>query len=265
MSDGDADDRIQYRKEGGLRWLIVKRPEKRNALSIEMRLRALEVIHEVERDADARVLIVAGAGETFISGGDISEFVEQRGDAEAAARINGLTELLLHELQNLEKPVIAMIHGFCFGGGLLLAASCDLRLCADNALFCYPAARLGIAYPMHLTRLILNLTGVAAAREMMYTARRYTAGEAAAMGLANRVVPKAELETYTRGYAQEIANNAPLSIKASKIALDECLKEPGQRDPERVARILAACDASEDLGIGARAFLGKKKPVFIGR
>lgn len=265
MNDSNSTDVVLCRKDGPLRWLTVNRPEKRNALSLPVRIRALELLREVAEDSEARVLIVSGAGGTFISGGDISELGAKGSSEETAARFKAQSNELLHSLQTLGKPVIAMIHGYCFGGGMLLAASCDLRLCADDAVFCAPAARLGLAFPLDYAQLVVNLVGLGAAREMMFTARRYSASEAVSIGLVNRVVPKAELEDYTRRYAISIAENAPLSVKAAKIVLAECAKGDSLRDTRRIDDALSACMNSEDLRLGAEAFMQKKKPVFVGR
>lgn len=259
------NDRIQLRKEGGLRWLIVNQPEKRNALSVDMRAHAQEVLEEIAADDAARVLIIAGAGDTFVSGADISEFEARRSTPEAAAAHQAASMVLFETLQRLQKPTIAMIHGFCFGGGLALAASCDLRLCADNALFSIPSARLGIGYPIAFTRLLVDLVGPSTTKEILITARRYSAAEALSLGLVNRVLPKAELEDYVRSYAQGIASNAPLSVRAAKIIVDECRKAGAAHDLARCEAAVQTCALSEDFKTGRRAFMAKQEPVFTGR
>jgi len=167
-------------------------------------------------------------------------------------------------LAAVEKPTIAMIHGYCIGGGVALAACCDIRICADDAQFAIPAARLGIAYRIDFTRRIIDLVGRANMREILYTARRYDAVEAKQMGLVNRVVAKAELDGYVGDYARAIAANAPLSIRAIKVITNELAKDPDLRDLERCRDLIDACADSHDFAEARRAFMDKRKPVFTG-
>jgi enoyl-CoA hydratase/carnithine racemase len=266
MSDAAATDKIVTRKEGGISWLIFNQPEKRNAISLDMSVRALEVVEEFARDDSARALVLAGAGDkAFVSGADISEFEKRRNSAEAAAEYQRISTRMFDAVRDVEKPTVAMIHGFCFGGGVALAACCDIRLCAEDALFSVPAAKLGIGYRIEFTKLLVDLIGPSYTKEFLYTARRYTAEEALAMGFVNRVVPKADLEGMVRTYAEGIAENAPLTQKAAKVIVNEILKDPAQRDVARCNRLIAECADSDDYKNARRAFMEKKKPVFVGR
>lgn len=261
-----AYDKILTRKEGGVSWLVFNQPEKRNAMSLEMTVRALEVVEEFAKDQTAHVLVVAGAGEkAFVSGADISEFEAMRSSAETAERYQTISTRMFTALYDVEKPTIAMIHGFCFGGGVALAACCDLRFCADDALFSVPAARLGIGYRVDFTRRMMDLVGPSRTKEILYTAGRYDAAEALRMGLVNRVLPKGELDAFVRDCARGIAANAPLTIRVAKAAVNACLADPDARDLERCERLIAACADSEDFRNARRAFMEKKKPVFVGR
>lgn len=266
MSETGAIDKILTREDGPIAWLVFNQPEKRNAVSLDMTVRALEAVERFAAAEALRVLVVRGGGENaFVSGADISEFEEKRGSAEAAAEYSRISTRMYDALAAVEKPTIAMIHGYCIGGGVALAACCDLRIAADDASFAIPAARLGIGYGTEFTRRIIDLVGPAFTKELLYTAKRFPAAEAAAMGLVNRVVPKAELEAVVGDYAGTIAGNAPLSIRATKVIVGELLKDAGARDLGRCAAMISACADSRDFAEARRAFMEKRKPAFEGR
>lgn len=258
-------EKILSRKEGGVWWLIYNQPEKKNAISLDMSVKVVELLDQFAQDDAARVLVVLGAANTFISGADISEFESKRNDAAAAAKYAEISNRMFSAMRDVEKPTIAMIEGYCFGGGVALAACCDLRLAADDSLFAIPAAKLGLGYRVDFTQLLVDLIGPSFTKEMLYTGRRFTAQEAAGMGLVNRVLPKGELEKYVRDYARTIAENAPLSVRTSKAVVGECLKDHAGRDLEKCERLIDGCSNSEDYRNARRAFMEKKKPVFVGR
>lgn len=262
-----TDQPLFLYKEPPLAWMIFNRPQMRNAVSLEMWQTLPELVEEVATDSALRVLLIRGAGEeAFISGADISQFSQVRFEAATAAEYDRATGRALMALSQLEKPVIAMIHGFCMGGGCSVAVMCDLRLAADDARFGIPAARLGIAYPLErgVERLV-HIVGPANATEILLTARVYNAEEAYHMGLVNRVIPKAELENYTRDYALKLADNAPLSLVAHKVSIRESLRVPSQRDMEKVRALAARCFTSEDYKEGVAAFMEKRRPRFQGK
>jgi enoyl-CoA hydratase/carnithine racemase len=258
-------EKILTRKEGGVWWVIYNQPEKKNAISLDMSVKVVEVLDQFAADDAARVLIVMGAGNTFVSGADISEFESKRNDAAAAAKYAEISNRMFSAMREVAKPTIAMIEGFCFGGGVALAACCDIRLAAEDALFSIPAAKLGLGYRVDFTQLLVDLIGPSFTKEMLYTGRRFTAAEAAGMGLVNRVVPKAELDKLARDYAKTIAENAPLSVRTSKAVVGECLKDNAQRDLAMCERLIDVCSNSEDYKNARRAFMEKKKPAFTGR
>lgn len=257
---------IVSRVEGGIGWLVFDRPDKRNAVTVAMTINATQIIEKFAQDDGVRVIIVTGAGdEAFVSGADISEFEDRQHDAASAAEYYLKTDQMYHALRSADKPTIAMIHGYCMGGGVALAACCDLRLCSEEAVFAITAARLGLAYPTHMVEAVLQVIGPAFTKELLFTGQRFTAADVARMGLVNRIVAKDELEPLTRDVAGIIAANAPLSVKAAKITVSELLKDSAQRDLARCRQWVETCADSEDYASGRRAFMAKRKPVFVGR
>lgn len=264
MEEDKVFDKILTRKEGGIRWLVFNQPKKLNAISLEMADKAFEIVDAFAKDDSERVLVVAGSGDkAFVSGADISEFDAKRGDAEASAQYNELTRQMFFGIRDVEKPTIAMIKGYCFGGGVALATCCDIRVCADDSLFSVPAARLGVGYTHYFIKLLADLVGPAKTKEILYTARRYGPDEALAMGLINQVVPLGELESTVHSMAEGIAENAPLTVRASKIVVAELLKGDAW-DRDKCNRAIADCFDSEDFKEGRKAFAEKRKPEFTG-
>jgi enoyl-CoA hydratase len=259
-------DKIIAKKEGGIGWLIFNNPERRNAVSSEMSEAAGRVLEDFASDGAVRVVILRGTGDkAFISGGDISKFERDRSTAEGRARSEGIRLQARTVLATMEKPTIAMIRGYCLGGGMGWALNCDLRICSEDASFGIPAAKLSIGYGAEGIRQLMDLVGPSAAKDILYTGRRYSAQEALRLGLVNQVVAVAELESYTRAYAETIASNAPLAILNAKTAVNELLKDPAERDIALVKRRAEAASGSQDHIEGRKAFLEKRKPVFTGK
>jgi enoyl-CoA hydratase/carnithine racemase len=217
-------------------------------------------------DPEVRVVILKGAGEkAFVSGADISQFKEKRSSAEAVKIYNAASDAASEALRGCPKPTIAMIRGYCIGGGTATAVNCDLRIAAEDARFGVPAAKLGLGYRFSGIKRLASLVGPAFTAEIFFTARQFTAQEALAMNLVNRVVRVEELERYTLEQAHAIANNAPLTIAAVKRALIELSKDPADRDLALCQKMVEDCFASEDYKEGQTAFMEKRKPVFRGR
>lgn len=261
-----ADERMLVKKEEGVGWLTFNTPERRNAVSLDMWRMMGDILEDFDRDPDVRVVVLTGAGDkAFVSGADISKFETERNTPEQVANYDKVSGRAHEALANLRKPSIAMIRGFCVGGGVAIAVACDLRICEPGSEFAIPAAKLGLGYGYpNLSRLV-PLIGPQFAKEVFFTARRFSAEEAAAMGLVNRVVPKEQLEDYVRNYARTIAENAPLTVMSVKRIINETLKDPDKRDLEECARLVKACFDSEDYVEGRRAFMEKRKPQFKGR
>ena len=200
-----------------------------------------------------------------MSGADISKFESERASAEAVATYNATTDRVYRLLHGLPKPTIAMIRGYCIGGGTALAVCCDLRIAEDVSKFAIPAAKLGLGYGLEGVRRLVEIVGPSFAKEIFFTARQFTAQEALQMGLVNRILPPAELESYVRGYADTIAANAPLTVNSVKRIVGEALKDPEERDSALCARLVKECFDSQDYVEGRRAFMEKRKPNFQGR
>lgn len=258
-------DKMLARKEGGVGYLIFNNPERHNAVSLEMWQAARVILDGFEKDNDVRVVVLTGAGtKAFVSGADISKFGDERSTQEGIAKYNAATERAFSGVHDFPKPTIAMIRGFCLGGGMALAICCDLRICTPGSRFGIPAAKLGLGYDYPGVKRLMNVVGPSFAKEIFYTARQFDAEEARVMGLVNRIVPDSELEFYVKDYAGTIAGNAPLTIGSIKLTVGEALKDESQRDMARIAESVKRCFASKDYIEGRNAFMEKRKPVFTG-
>ncbi|MGE3540143.1 MAG: enoyl-CoA hydratase [Candidatus Tectimicrobiota bacterium] len=259
-------DRMVADKDGPIGWMIFDHPERRNAVTQSMWLQIGEILEDFAKDEAIRVVVLKGAGDkAFVSGADISKFAEQRRNAAEVAASNRLTDAARQALATYSKPTIAMIQGFCLGGGLAIALMCDMRFASEDSTFGIPAARLGVGYAPQSVGLLQALVGPAYTREILFTGRRFRGDEALRMGLLNRLLPASELEPYVRDYATTISSNAPLSIQAAKLASMELLKATTERDFSIVDRAVEACFNSADYHEGRTAFMEKRPPVFTGR
>jgi enoyl-CoA hydratase len=261
MSEG----KIESSKDGAVGWLVFNNPQRLNAVSYEMWRSLPEEIAGFVDDPDIRVVVLRGEGDkAFISGADISQFEKARSSEAGIADYDDATRLANEAILVCPKPTIAMIQGYCIGGGLGVALCCDLRFAAANARFAIPAARLGLGYAYGGIKRLVDLVGPSFAKEIFYTARQFTADEALAMGLINRIFSTADLLAAVNDMSARIGQNAPLTISAAKLAIELAEGEWDGKDSSAVDNAVAKCFASEDYKEGRRAFSQKRSPNFKG-
>ena len=259
-------DQILAKKSGALGWMIFNNPAKHNAISMEMAEAVPGIMREFDADPDIRVVVVCGTGErAFAAGSNISTFGAVRADPAQNHHYHEVNERSYNAVYECSKPTVAMIRGYCIGGGLDFAASCDIRICSEDSIFAIPAARLGLGYGYEGQVRLNRVIGPARGRDVFFTGRRYDAGEALAMGLVHAVVPAAALECHVTEYANNIAANAPLTLKAIKRAFLELEREPARRNMQAAQDLIDACFDSVDYHEGRDAFAQKRSARFQGR
>ena len=261
-----ADGKILRSHAAGVGTITFNNPARRNAMSLDMWEGLGHVLTELRDDPAVRVVVLKGAGgKAFVSGADISQFEQNRHNAEASAdyaRRAGMAGKLLGQFP---KPTIACIRGFCIGGGMQVAMQADMRIASDDSQFGIPAAKLGIAYGYEGLAHLVSLVGPAWARLLMFTGMKIDAAEAARIGLIERVVAADQLDNAVDDIAHAIAVNAPLAIAAAKTTIAQVLKDAGDRDMDAVRGWSVRCADSEDFREGRRAFMEKRTPQFHNR
>jgi enoyl-CoA hydratase/carnithine racemase len=246
--------------------ITLNQPARRNAMRLAMWEQLGETLESLAANDDVRVLVVSGAGDqAFCAGADISEFDQVRANPEQALVYDETTRKACDALGHFPKPTIARIVGSCIGGGFELALLCDIRVCASDARFAVTAARLGLGYNLHDTELLVDRLGAPSAREILFTARTFDPGEALRLGVVNRVAQGDELDEIVGGYVRDIADNAPITVQASKAIIAEAARPLADRDVQLCQEWVDRCYASSDFLEGRRAFAEKRPPVFTGR
>ena len=259
-------DKMLSRKDGGVGYVIFNNPERHNAVSMEMWAKTRDILDQFRDDPDVRAVVLTGAGgKAFASGADISKFEAERASQAAVERYNAAVERMYAAIYDLPKPTIAMIRGYCIGGGLGIAMSCDIRVGSEGSRFALPAAKLGLGYHYAGLKRFIDVLGPTVTKEIFYTARQYGAAEALRMGMINHVLPDAEVEPFVMDMAETIATNAPLTIRSVKMITQEAMKDPAERDIAKCDAAAHACFGSADYTEGRRAFMEKRRPNFTGR
>ncbi len=261
-----APGRIVTQVEGPIGWIVLENPARHNAMSVAMWQALPGALDALQADPGVRVVVLRGAGEqAFVSGADISEFDRARDTLEANQRYEAIGAAAMARLADCPIPTIAMLQGWCLGGGVAIALCCDLRLADETMRFGIPAARLGIGYRWPGIKKLVDTVGAPNARRIFMTARRFDAHEALRMGFVADVVARGRLDAAVRDECALIAANAPLTIAAVKLAIDEIQRSGPQVDGERLDEATRRAYASDDFIEGRRAFAEKRAPRFAGR
>lgn len=257
---------IRVDRLGAVATVIFDRPHTRNAITRAMWSEIARVTDALARDDGVRAIVYRGAGtQAFASGADISEFTEHRKDTASAVAYSAEVQAAYEAMRYCPKPTVAMVFGYCMGGAMMLAMACDLRFAAEGSKFGIPAARLSIIYGAAAVGQLVDLVGPAYAKDILFSARAVPAEEALRIGFVQRVVPAADLERYTSDYLGTVVDNAPLSVRGAKAAVQYYLD--GLDDARRKLMKDLALEAyeSDDYREGTRAFLDKRPPRFTGR
>lgn len=262
-----STDKMLARISGSIGHVIFNNPERHNAVSLEMWDAVEEALAAFSNDERVRVVVLSGAGgKAFVSGADISKFDKERGSKDATTHYNARLKVVYDLIEYFPKPTIAMIDGYCIGGGLNLATCADMRIASAKSRFAMPAAKLALGYPFDAIRRLINAVGAAAAKQLMFTAKSIDADAALRLGLVQEVVSEEDLSTRIDEIAGTIADNAPLTVAAMKFIAGQVMHpDPSVPDLSKGDEMVAACFASEDYVEGRNAFMEKRKPQFKGR
>jgi enoyl-CoA hydratase/carnithine racemase len=257
---------IITQRNGPVTTLLISNPARMNAMSRDMWMQLAEGIRAADADPAVRVVVLRGEGEkSFVSGADISQFEKMRGSADAQAEYEKAVNDGYNAPVQCSKPVVAAIRGICIGGGLGLAAACDVRICSDDTIFRMPAGRMGLGYGPSGVRRFVAMIGAANTTDLFMSARKFGAAEAQRIGFVSQVHAPDRIDAAVAEYVQMVAENAPLTLAAAKFAIREALKDPADRDTERALNMVKACFDSQDYREGRTAFMEKRVPQFQGR
>jgi enoyl-CoA hydratase/carnithine racemase len=259
-------ERMQVWLDASTLHIRFNNPVRHNALSVDMWEAIPVLLAQAEVDESVRLLVFSGAGEkAFVSGADISQFEDMRAAREAVSRYEQMAENALMRIYRFSKPTLACIRGYCIGGGVNVAISCDLRIATSDSVFSIPAARLGLGYRYSALKTLVDLIGIGAAKDLFLTARKIDAEEALSIGLIGRVCSPEALDSLLSEYTSALGANAPLTVRAGKAIIGEILKPSPELDVVLCQDLIRACFESDDYAEGRRAFMEKRSPVFTGK
>lgn len=255
-------DHLVVERRDAIATLILNRPESHNAINVGMYRDLPDVVRELDTDPSVKVIVLRGAGQrSFASGADISEFEQERSDAVKAKAYNEKVAAAEHALEGLAKPTIAMIHGYCIGGGAGLALSCDIRFADTKAKFAITPAKLGLVYSLESSKRMVDLVGPARAKWVLMGGLQIPAARAYELGLFDEVTEPEELENLTYGFAETVTTRAQFSVRAGKAMVNRVVA--GQvADDEATTDLRNSSFDTEDFTEGVRAFLEKRSPNF---
>jgi len=243
--------------------IMINRPEKRNALNIQTRAEGAAILDELRADDSVRVVIITGAGDkAFIAGADIAEFADRTAISQREIM---LERGLFNAVDTFPKPIIAMVNGYCLGGGCEVALACDIRVASETASFGQPEINLGIIPGGGGTQRLPRLVGEGKAMEMILTGEIIDAQTAFNLGLVNHVVPADQLEIKTMEIANRIAEKSPIALRLAKEAIKLAARSNLDEGLRREVDLFALCFSSADKEEGVKAFLEKRKPEFKGK
>jgi enoyl-CoA hydratase len=266
MTYRSSTERVKTWLDGSVLHIRFNNPVKHNALSADMWEAVPPLLECAAKDGNVRMVVFSGEGEkAFISGADISQFEDMRAAKEAVKRYEQVAEAALQGIYEFGKPTVACIRGYCIGGGVNVAISCDIRIASANSVFSIPATRLGLGYRSSAMKNLIQLVGPGFAKDIFFTGRRLDAAEALRIGLINRMAEPEGLDALLAEYTTAITSGAPLTIKAGKRIIQEVLKLDADFDAEMCRRLILECFESEDYAEGRTAFMEKRKPVFKGK
>lgn len=253
------------KRDGPIGRVIISNPAKYNAMSTDMWAALPKALEQHDADPEVRLVVIEGDGDkAFVSGADISQFETERTGADRKDKYGDSVEAAYVAPTRCSKPVIAKIRGICFGGGLGLAAACDIRFAREDARFRMPAGRLGLGYNSIGVRRFLDVFGLQNTMDIFFSARIFGAEEAMRMGFVSRSAPAESFDQMVDEWCANVAENAPLTLRALKKTVNQLIRDPGDRDMAAAEAAIAACMVSADYREGTRAFMEKRKPAFKG-
>ena len=256
---------LKLREEGPIAWMTFSNLERHNAVSYEMWCEVPQAIAQFDASPEIRAIVLTGDGEkAFVSGADISEFEKRRGSLDASTVYNEAVDAAYAAVLAAKKPTLSRIRGICMGGGLYLAASCDLRICNDKARFAMPAAKLGLGIRYESIRRLMEVLPAAHAADIVFTGRGFDGQEALRLGFVNRSVSDEDLDDIVNQYLEWLGQAAPLTVKAAKAAMRAWSAGEADDAIAAVRDMTDRCFASADYQEGRKAFAEKRKPQFRG-